>query len=109
MVLLPGGELKFGPGDAPPAALCCIRVDPGATRSEKATHPSPGARGRAGVLPRLICDLLRYQRCGVGDTRLGDRESIVANPGEVSEGVFSVKKFPGFIFGFGHHSGSCGC
>lgn len=44
-----GGKLKSGPGDAPPSALHSIGINPGATRSDKATHPSPGARGRAGL------------------------------------------------------------
>ena len=104
-----GVKLKFGPGDAPPAALCCIRVNPGATRSDKATPSSPEARGRAGVLPRLIRNLLRYQRCGVGDTQLGDREVIIANPGKVSEGVLSIKKLPGAVCVLGHHGGPCRC
>lgn len=104
-----GGTLKFGLGDAPPAALWCIGVNPGATRSDKATHPSPGARRRAGVLPRLICNPLHYRWHSVGDTRLGDRESIIANPGKVSAGVFSIKKLPEVIRVFGHHSGPCSC
>lgn len=104
-----GGKLKFGPGDAPPAALCCIRVNLGATRRDKAAHSSPEARGRTWVLAWFIRSLLPYQQRGMVDTQLGDRGNITANPGKVSEGVLSIKKLRGVVRVLGHHSGPYGC
>lgn len=104
-----GGKLKFGPGDAPSAALCCIRVNPGATRRNKTAHSSPEARGRTWVLPWLIRSLLPYQQCGMVDTRLWDSGNIIANPGKVSEGVLSIEKLRGVVHVLGHHSGPYSC
>lgn len=87
-----GGKLKFGLGDAPPAALRCSGVDPGAARSDKATHPSPGARGRAGVCHGSSATCFVNSGATRGDARLGDRENVIAKPEKVSARCFQHKE-----------------